>query len=75
MHGIPEAFIYLSAADHFLHAGKFEGRAATFVGTKGNDLVVGNAAIDTLTGVELDVIRRGCLRFWGNSNRWSMQRI
>jgi hypothetical protein len=47
--------IYLSAADHFLHAGKFEGRAATFVGTKGNDLVVGNAAIDTLTGVELDV--------------------
>ncbi|TAD79284.1 MAG: hypothetical protein EA001_04465 [Oscillatoriales cyanobacterium] len=47
--------IYLSAADHFLHAGKFEGRAATFAGTKGNDLVIGNAAIDTLTGVELDV--------------------
>jgi hypothetical protein len=47
--------IYLSAADHFLHAGKFEGRAATFAGTKGNDLVVGSAAIDTLTGVELDV--------------------
>lgn len=47
--------IYLSAFDHFESAGRAEGRVATFSGTRGNDLVVGNGAIDTLTGVELDV--------------------
>ncbi|MGD1851729.1 MAG: hypothetical protein ACFCBU_14435 [Cyanophyceae cyanobacterium] len=47
--------IYLSAADHFSAAGNVEGRQATFSGTMGNDTVVGGAAIDTLTGVQLDV--------------------
>ncbi|MEM6501612.1 MAG: hypothetical protein AAF685_07225 [Cyanobacteria bacterium P01_C01_bin.89] len=48
--------IFLSAADHFLVLGRDEGRLATFSGTRGNDTVVGSAGIDTLTGIELDVI-------------------
>ena len=47
--------IYLSAADHYSVTGNFEGRQATFGGTSGDDTVVGGAAIDTLTGVQLDV--------------------
>ncbi|MGD1850594.1 MAG: hypothetical protein ACFCBU_08290 [Cyanophyceae cyanobacterium] len=47
--------IYLSAADHYSVAGQFEGRQTTFSGTTGNDTVVGGAALDTLTGVQLDV--------------------
>ncbi|MEM1425531.1 MAG: hypothetical protein AAGF75_03105 [Cyanobacteria bacterium P01_H01_bin.130] len=47
--------IYLSAADHYSATGNFEGRQATFSGTNGDDTVVGGAAIDTLTGVQLDV--------------------
>ncbi len=46
---------FLSAWDHFNTVGKNEGRIATFSGTKRSDLVVGSAAFDTLTGVELDV--------------------
>ncbi len=48
--------IYLSAADHYSVTGNFEGRQATFSGTDGDDTVVGGAAIDTLTGVQLDVV-------------------
>ncbi len=56
--------IYLSALDHFETVGRSEGRSATFSGTKGNDLIIGNtlnflgagdSTLDTLTGVELDV--------------------
>ncbi|MEM6501615.1 MAG: hypothetical protein AAF685_07240 [Cyanobacteria bacterium P01_C01_bin.89] len=47
--------IYLSAADHYSTAGQFEGRQTTFSGTTGNDTVVGGAALDTLTGVQMDV--------------------
>lgn len=46
---------FLSGWDHFNMVGKDEGRIATFSGTKRSDLVVGSAAFDTLTGVELDV--------------------
>lgn len=48
---------FLSGWDHFNQAGRIEGRVATFSGTKGNDLVVGNGALDTLTGVEMDAGR------------------
>ena len=46
---------FLSAWDHFNHGGRDEGRVATFSGTKRSDRVVGSAAFDTITGVELDV--------------------
>ncbi|MEM6501616.1 MAG: hypothetical protein AAF685_07245 [Cyanobacteria bacterium P01_C01_bin.89] len=45
---------FLSAADHFAVSGQQGGRPATFSGTRGNDTVVGTAAIDTLSGVEVD---------------------
>ena len=45
---------FLSAADHFARNGQAEGRPAFFSGTSGNDTVVGSAAIDTLSGVEVD---------------------
>ncbi|MEM1427764.1 MAG: hypothetical protein AAGF75_14580, partial [Cyanobacteria bacterium P01_H01_bin.130] len=43
------------AADHFSALGQGEGRVATFSGTDGDDTVVGSAAMDTLTGVQMDV--------------------